>query len=427
MIDLALLKVIKRKERLNKVSKFLCKESLDPRTNLVIEVVQEYFNVNNLETIIDYDVIKSMLLKKSKTEEEQQMYVTLVNKMQEDIPESAEKQMVNQLIELNYATAVANVIQEYKIDHNVNVLESVHQITNSAKGSMERNNNYEFAGLQEAFEDDKNSVNGGLEWHLDCLNQAMRPLQTGDMIIVAARPDKGKTTFLTHALTHFARQTDNNIIWLNNESKKERILKRTIQSALKVTDSQMNNLLNDNKLFSSYTEIIGREDKIRVYDIHSWNTYKVEELLESQDKPIGVIVFDMIDNVKSNGAGLRTDQILEGLYQWARELAVRFNCAVIATSQISVEGDGLEFPPETYLKDSKTGKQGACDAIIMIGSNHKKGQEDLRFIGIPKNKLKKEGARYCNQAVQLDKDRGYYKSLMELETIEQTFNKQKGE
>lgn len=418
MIDLALLKVIKRKERLNKVSKFLCKESLDSRTNLVIEEIETYFDNNSQEEIVNFDLLKSMLYKKCKTEEEQNIYNILVNKMQEDLPESAEKQLVNKLIELNYATKINNVIQDYKIDPNVNVLSNINDITISAKQSLERNNNYEFAGFEEAFEDDKNSCNGGLEWQLDCLNQAMRPLQTGDMIIVAARPDKGKTTFLTQALTHFATQTDNVIIWLNNESKKERILKRVIQSSLKATNKEMNAMLDSHSLLDNYVNVVGDKDKIRVYDIHSWNTYKVEELLESQSKPIGVIVFDMIDNLKANNSGLRTDQVLEGLYQWAREIAVRLNCAVIATSQISVEGDGLEFPPETFLKDSKTGKQGACDAIIMIGSNHKKGQEDFRFISVPKNKLKKEGSNYCREATMIDKDRAYYKSLKELPKME---------
>ena len=44
------------------------------------------------------------------------------------------------------------------------------------------------------------------------------------------------------------------------------------------------------------------------------------------------------------------------------------------------------------LKDSKTGKQGACDAIIMMGNKEADAsQEAMRWISTPKNKLSVEG------------------------------------
>ncbi|RZI38679.1 helicase DnaB, partial [Herbaspirillum sp. HC18] len=67
--------------------------------------------------------------------------------------------------------------------------------------------------LQDEFDDT------GVAWRLDCLNASMRKLRPGDFGIVAGRPDKGKTTFLTSEVTMFAPQIppDRNIIWLNNE------------------------------------------------------------------------------------------------------------------------------------------------------------------------------------------------------------------
>lgn len=43
------------------------------------------------------------------------------------------------------------------------------------------------------------------------------------------------------------------------------------------------------------------------------------------------------------------------------------------------------------LKDSKTGKQGACDFIIMLGASNDPGLASQRFIGLTKNKLRREG------------------------------------
>jgi replicative DNA helicase len=79
------------------------------------------------------------------------------------------------------------------------------------------------------------------------------------------------------------------------------------------------------------------------------------------------------------------------MYQWARELCVKYDCIGIATSQISNEGDGLQFPTLPMLKDSKTGKQGANDFQLMIGASNDPGLGRVRYIGLPKNKLRREG------------------------------------
>jgi replicative DNA helicase len=111
--------------------------------------------------------------------------------------------------------------------------------------------------------------------------------------------------------------------------------------------------------------------------------------------PPAIVVFDMIDNIRFDGeminGGQRTDQMLEAMYQWGRDMAVRYDCPIIATSQISAEGDGLAFPTLAMLKDSKTGKQGAADAIITLGAKNEQAYEHIRFIGLTKNKLALEG------------------------------------
>jgi len=76
------------------------------------------------------------------------------------------------------------------------------------------------------------------------------------------------------------------------------------------------------------------------------------------------------------------------MYQWARECSVKYDFLSLPTSQVSVEGAGTQWIPESCLKDSKTGKQGACDAIITIGTEDRVGFENSRFIYIPKTKSK---------------------------------------
>ena len=60
------------------------------------------------------------------------------------------------------------------------------------------------------------------------------------------------------------------------------------------------------------------------------------------------------------------------------------------------------------LKDSKTGKQGACDGIIMLGSSDDPLMQAKRGISMPKTKSKREGMSDLREEVTFDADRGRF-------------------
>jgi len=233
---------------------------------------------------------------------------------------------------------------------------------------------------------------GGYEWRLNCLKTSMRGLRAGDFGIIAGRPDKGKTTFIASEVTHFAPQIPKhrNILWLNNEGPGRRIIPRLYQAALGISRSKLVEMSNEGVLEDAYNEVMGRDDKIRIADIHGMSAPRVESLIEAHDAEI--VVYDMIDNIKGFGDMARTDLVLEEMYKWARECAVKHHHAGLATSQISNDGDGEMFPTLGMLKDSKTGKQGACDFQLMIGATNDPMMAAHRYMGLPKNKLRREGA-----------------------------------
>jgi replicative DNA helicase len=130
--------------------------------------------------------------------------------------------------------------------------------------------------------------------------------------------------------------------------------------------------------------------------------------------PPALIVFDMVDNIKFGGEasnnGQRTDQLLEAMYQWARIISVKYDVPVIATSQISNDGDGLQWPTLGMLKDSKTGKQGAAEAIITIGASNDQALHNSRYINTTKNKLHRSGGpKEPRCEVFFDGERGRYR------------------
>lgn len=238
--------------------------------------------------------------------------------------------------------------------------------------------------LQDEFDDT------GVSWRLSCLNGSMRRLRPGDFGIIAGRPDKGKTSFIASEVTWMAPQlpADRNVLWLNNEGPGRRIIPRLYQAALNFSMQELMHHSNEKTLVPKYRAAIGgRLDRFRIHDIHGMNNGQVERIIEESNP--GIIIYDMIDNIKGFGSEARTDLQLEAMYQWARERSVKYDCIGLATSQISNDGDGLQFPTLGMLKDSKTGKQGACDFQLMIGASNDPVLQNSRYIGLPKNKLRR--------------------------------------
>ena len=204
---------------------------------------------------------------------------------------------------------------------------------------------------------------------------------------------------------------DRNIVWLNNEGPGDRIIPRLYQSALGISMSDMKLMHSEGKLVDAYRERIGgRLDRIRVFDIHGMTNGMVANILEENNA--GIAIYDMIDNIKGFSDAARTDLMLEQMYQSQRELMVRLDCIGIATSQISQDGDDLRFPTLPMLKDSKTGKQGACDWQLMIGSINDPAFQYSRFLGLPKNKLMRpDGKKDPKAEVLFDPTRARYEDM----------------
>lgn len=244
-------------------------------------------------------------------------------------------------------------------------------------------------------------ANYGFRWRLKELQDHMRPLRPGDSIIWAARPDRGKTSTIASEITYMATQLDQvypgeerTMLWLNNEGDSKAVRKRLYQAALGVTGSQMIELYQQGILQQQLHEAFGGEDlfrRVMVLSIHGYSSAQVLKLIRQHKA--GLIVFDMVDNIRFNGlttnGATRTDQMLEEMYRFVRDHASIDQYAAICTSQVSADGEGVAYPDMSMLKDSKTGKQGACEAIVIFGA--KPDQENSRYLGIPKNKLRIEG------------------------------------
>jgi replicative DNA helicase len=348
---------------------------------------------------------------KTLKEEDKEFFGKIIDRMKEDVPDQVRSNIINSLLELEFATRVGNMIAEYDAEEDIDIVEGVKEALQHYEQRSQAAVKIEYANV---FDSTIGEVDedGGLRWHIEVMNDYYRNILGGDQYIVAGRPGKGKTTFLTHLNWSLAQSMPVNkrIIWFNNESRRQRIMSRQIQSALNKTDKELKQMQRDGTLVDAYIEVMGDKDRVQVYDIHGMTNKEVEQILERVGQEnVGALIFDMLDKVSTfMPKEMREDQRLEKLYDWSRELGVKYNCPVFPTSQISNEGTGELFPTENMLKDSKTGKQGACDGIIMIGCADDPMNERERGISMPKTKSKREGKPDMREKILIDEDRGRY-------------------
>lgn len=426
-LDLTLVQLLRSRDKYDKLHKAVPTKALDPVVQLILTDYGAYFKENSEVTHIDaapfMTWFKAFRHPTGIKDEAFAVIGELMKRAMEPVPADIEAGLNKRMVAAASAWELADVLTRYQQGEELDLRVEVERITESYDTQVDRKvkNPQVLDDIGELLQAEKNET--GMHWRLPCLNRHMKPLTPGLFGIIAARPDKGKTTFCASELTFMAAQVDKlypweaeedrrSILWFNNEGPGRNIVVRNFQAALNATTEDLVRLNEAGTIKAEYAKALGgRGGTLRVFDIHGMWNHEVEDLMRLH-KP-AVVLFDMIDNIQFGGGvnnnGQRTDQLLEAMYQWARMMAVKYDCVVMATSQISADGDGLQWPTLSMLKDSKTGKQGAADFIITIGTVNDPTMEQARYIGMTKNKRVRTGMSKSPQTeVVFDGDRGRY-------------------
>jgi len=432
-LDITVLRLLKYRERYDRLARSVPKNALQP---LVAELLtdfgvffREFPDAKRIEHgpfATWYRGFRHPNMK----DESYGLYDAVITKSMDDVSAELEAGLMERLVAADTAARVTSLLEKWNQGDEVDLYAELRANVERFEQQVDRKvkNPQVLDPIEDLLKAEANDE--GLHWRLPCLNRHIKPLRGGDFVVIAARPDKGKTTFCASELTHMAAQLDivypgenRSILWFNNEGPGNKIIMRNFQAALGATTEELVELSNKpaDPAFAKYKTQVrqqyaaalgGRPGALRVFDIHDMWNHEVEDIMK-QYTP-GVVLFDMVDNIKfggeANNNGQRTDQLLEAMYQWARLMGVKHDCAVLATSQLSADADGISYPTLPQLKDSKTGKQGAADVIITIGALNDPVLENSRYIGTTKNKKVRTGKKGSpQQEVTFDSQRGRYR------------------
>jgi replicative DNA helicase len=387
------------KENLAKYRRYIKPHVVAKETNTILDGMDKYYKTFPGVTDFSWESFSAFLIadqSKRLTDDAIVKLRMMLTKAKAFVPHHAHEEVVKTLIELDYLALIMDECE--KVKEGSSDLEHVHIIATNALRDVER-----YIEKDELFVSADLSViadrisSSGYEWRLDVLNRSLGPLRTGNFIIVAARVEVGKTTFLASEVSYLAQQLpkDRPVVWVNNEEESSVVFFRIVQAAI---GKESKTIIADSKTaMEEYTALMGgNKDKIRV--TKDMNHVRDLETLFREVNP-GLIVFDQLDKVNGFKSEEREDITLGKIYKWARELARTYG-PVIAASQLSASAVDMKDPPFIgldALRGSKTDKPGEADAVVTLGKYKEPKtpeEEMIRTINVPKNKLPGGGVKH---------------------------------
>src|SRR5665811_730045 len=235
--------------------------------------------------------------------------------------------------------------------------------------------------LTEAFDriDDLHKYSGklrGLSTGFPDLDHLLAGLQKSDLIILAARPSVGKTSFALDIARQAAIKSKEGVGIFSLEMSKEQLVDRMLcaQANVSLWKMRTGNLSDkeDDNDFSKIGEAMGKLAEAPIY-IDDSGTLSIMGIRTKarrlqMEKGLGLIVIDYLQLMEGRGkyGDNRVQEIAEisrGLKSIAREL----NIPILALAQLSraVEATSPAIPKLSHLRDSGSIEQDA-DIVMFI-------------------------------------------------------------
>ena len=236
-------------------------------------------------------------------------------------------------------------------------------------------------------------------FHFHLIHENLKGMDRGNLGIIFARPEVGKTTFCCFLASSYIKQKFKVTYWANEEPA-GKIKLRIIQSYFELTRDEM--VMQKVALLERYRVEI--EPYLTIMDSVGTSIEEVDEYAKL-NKP-DIMFCDQLDKFRISGQYNRGDERLKETYVTAREIAKRNQLLMWAVSQASYDAHDRQFIDYSMLDNSRTGKAGEADVIIGIGKTGSSEVENtMRHICISKNK---NNGWHGMINTQIDVHRGVY-------------------
>jgi len=312
------------------------------------------------------------------------------------------KEVLSKLFQQMVGEEIANLGFDY-VNGTKSNLEPLRNILDNYQDDFTPS--FRFEGDDISFNTLLEHLNVKYQWkfNIPSLRRRVEGLSGGHFVIVGARPNTGKTSFHASLIASeggFIDQGARCVVLCNEEAYK-RVGLRYLYCKSKMSSEEV--LENRDMAIKRYAPV---KELLSIKDATDKRMDYVEQLAKSV-KP-DIIVLDMGDKFAVSGSD-RSDIYLKEAAIHARNIAKKYNCAIIWMSQLSAEAEGKINVNQSMLEGSKTGKAAEADLMLLISKNPEiEGQDSndpQRHIRLAKNKLT---GWHGTVHVELDVERGIY-------------------
>lgn len=392
MSSLNLINLFKLRDNYDRYHTYINTNALTKEERMLFKDIEKWFNADEENTEIDWNVFRGWFFSVAHPKMgdiNTDIYNQILDRLDEyDEPdEMFTKATIDAFLRREACGKISELsLPAWEGDTDIELSE-ITTVIEDYENLLGRTAEVESYYVNEDIEDLTKAVTeGGYDWRHAELNESIGRLRQGKLIVLGARPNAGKTSFLADNMTHIASQLEDDevILWFNNEEEGREVKFRLLQSGTNTTAANIK--VDPARTKREYESLVGGYNKIVIVDKADLSVQDVEAILKRHKGKVGVIVFDQLWKVHGfeNKAG-NDAQRLQVLYQWARELAKK-HAAVITTHQADYTAEGQANLTMGQLHMNKTGIQGECDTIIMIGRTYEPGEEYFRYFSIAKNK-----------------------------------------
>jgi len=305
MHDISLMKKLSDKALWLRISPHIKEHAVSKETWNVLSTVGNYYLTYPSATSIHWkDFAFFFFTVKKVKSEEYDVYRNYFDNVEKAEDSAVLEDVLKNYIVKDYATQILNVAMDVCTDGDKSI-DDVQNILDQYKKeivtTIDKENVFVPTGLSTTL---STVATGGYNWRLNEMNVGAGPLRTGDFVILAARPETGKTTFIASELSFFASQLkdDRPIVWVNNEEGGSKVMNRVIQAYFGVPLSSL--IEHEAEYDARYKAEVG--DRIRIIndDAGLNNVRRLNALFE--DVNPSIIVFDQLDKVHGFEKGLKT-------------------------------------------------------------------------------------------------------------------------
>ncbi len=318
----------------------------------------------------------------NKKEEELKLFSKLFDRLHAFTPDELQESIVSALRERGIAEELISILEQIAVGSTKWGLEDV--AGKLKTWEADQPSEAESFIVDSDLEDLVGGVLGeGLNWKQRWMNQACGPLRKGDLVGLLARPDSGKTSFLSGQANCFASQLKGEEcgLWFNNEQEGKKVKLRIVQEAVELDNEQ----LNANPILAKerYQQRVGPLGRVKVVDRPGLSWREVEKLCEQYNPKF--IIIDQLWKITGFGNISEVTTQTE-IANWARELAKKW-APVIGVYQADGQAEGVDYIEMDRVYYSKTAVQGELDLMIAMGKVHDDTKQNIRYFHFPKHKM----------------------------------------